>query len=92
METTLEYFKKQQSSALELLDKLTIFLQQGEKIGVQIDPSLRRKLDEAIGCVTGDKLKVALIGGFSEGKTTIAAAWMGRLVKNLRQPHILLLH
>ncbi len=31
--------------------------------------------------VAGQKLKVALVGGFSEGKTSIAAAWIERLDK-----------
>ena len=32
--------------------------------------------------VETNKLKVALIGGFSEGKTSIAAAWLEKLDKS----------
>ncbi len=82
MEHTLDTFKAQQARALELLSKLQHFLSQGVAAGVSIDPSLSNKLQSAIDSMSGEKLKVALIGGFSEGKTSIAAAWMERLDKS----------
>lgn len=82
MEKTLGAFKAQQSQALDILKKLQAFLQQGEHVGIQIDPNLKHKLETAIQSVAGGKLKIALIGGFSEGKTSIAAAWMERLDKS----------
>lgn len=82
MEKTLDAFKTQQTRSLELLEKLLTFLKQGEEVGVSIDPALRTKLQTAIESVSGEKLKVALIGGFSEGKTSIAAAWMEQLDKS----------
>lgn len=82
MENTLNTFKNQQECALELLSKLQCFLGQGMEVGVPIDPALNEKLQSAICSVSGEKLKVALIGGFSEGKTSIAAAWMERLDKS----------
>ncbi len=82
MENTLNSFKRQQSHALDLLSKLVQFLSQGKEAGVSIDPNLTIKLQKAIESVASDKLKVALIGGFSEGKTSIAAAWMEKLDKS----------
>lgn len=82
MENTLNTFKAQQSRALELLEKLLKFLKQGEEAGVAMDPALSTKLQNTIGSVSGEKLRVALVGGFSEGKTSIAAAWMERLDKS----------
>lgn len=79
MEQTLETFKAQQSQSVELLNKLLEFLAQGEEAGVPVDPALRNKLQTARQAVADEKLKVALIGGFSEGKTSIAAAWMEQL-------------
>ncbi len=37
--------------------------------------------------VADQKLKVALVGGFSEGKTSIAAAWIDRLDKSMKIDH-----
>ncbi|MBC3235083.1 LeoA/HP0731 family dynamin-like GTPase [Pseudomonas lurida] len=82
MENTLDTFKAQQARSIELLGKLLAFLDQGEAAGVPVDPALKGKLQTAIDSVAGEKLKVALIGGFSEGKTSIAAAWMEKLDKS----------
>ena len=82
MKDTLNTFKDQQNESLELLNRLSKFLTQGEKAGVPIDQELRSKLQTAMQSVSGERLKVALIGGFSEGKTSIAAAWMEQLDKS----------
>lgn len=82
MEQTLNKFKQQQKSALVILERLSEFLDTGENIGVNIDVNLKAKLHNAINEVETKKLKVALIGGFSEGKTSIAAAWMEKLDKS----------
>jgi GTP-binding protein EngB required for normal cell division len=82
MDKTLDIFKAQQARALKLLDKLQAFLAQGEEVGVDIDLSLKHKLDNAVKTVAGEKLKVALVGGYSDGKTSIAAAWMEQLDKS----------
>lgn len=79
MNNTLTTFQARQSQNLQLLQKLSEFLQQGEEAGVRIDPNLKAKLQGAISNVADDKLKIALVGGFSEGKTSLAAAWMERL-------------
>ena len=82
MQNTLNAFKTQQTKSLELLNKLKDFLHQGDLVGVTIDPALKQKLESASQLVTNEKLKVALVGGFSDGKTSIAAAWMERLDKS----------
>ncbi|MRS14252.1 labile enterotoxin output A [Enterobacteriaceae bacterium RIT691] len=81
MEKTLDAFKTQQTQNIELLNNLCEFLQQGESVGIQIDPKLLQKLQTAKESAVNGKLHIALIGGFSEGKTSIAAAWMERLDK-----------
>ena len=82
MNSTLELFLNKNNKALGLLDKLRVFLEQGAALGVNIDPTLLSKLEHASQNLANDKLKIALIGGFSEGKTSIAAAWMERLDKS----------
>jgi len=81
MEKTLDVFKAQQSRNVHILDELTAFLEQGEKVGVPVDVQFINKIEAAKENAANGKLKIALIGGFSEGKTSIAAAWMGRLDK-----------
>ena len=88
MINTVNKFKEQQSNSVKVLESLKIYLENGEKIGVDIDDSLIKKLNNAINDVETKKLKVALIGGFSEGKTSIAAAWIEELDKsNMKISH-----
>ena len=88
MINTVNKFKEQQSNSVKVLESLKIYLENGEKIGVDIDDSLIKKLNNAINELETKKLKVALIGGFSEGKTLIAAAWIEKLDKsNMKISH-----
>lgn len=82
MESTLSEFKKQQTIELQILAKLKKFIEMGESLGVEIDSTIKLKLLNAMSEVETNKLKVALIGGFSEGKTSIAAAWLEKLDKS----------
>lgn len=81
MRSTFDAFKTQQNRVVTLLEKLQQFLAQGDEVGVEISPDLKQKLQVALDSVADDRLKVALVGGFSEGKTSIAAAWLERLDK-----------
>lgn len=84
---TLEQFKKNQKRNQENLKKLLDFIHTGEKYGIKIEESLKDKIRNAIKNVAGQKLKVALVGGFSEGKTSIAAAWIDRLDESMKIDH-----
>ncbi|GAA7436272.1 50S ribosome-binding GTPase [Helicobacter pylori] len=87
MNETLEQFKANQKRNQEKLEKLLDFIQTGEKYGISIEKSFKDKIRNAIENVAGQKLKVALVGGFSEGKTSIAAAWIDRLDKSMKIDH-----
>ncbi|MFP6225448.1 LeoA/HP0731 family dynamin-like GTPase [Helicobacter pylori] len=84
---TLEQFKKDQKRNQEILKKLLDFIHTGEKYGIHIEESLKDKIRNAMENVADQKLKVALVGGFSEGKTSIAAAWIDRLDKSMKIDH-----
>lgn len=79
---TLNEFKKQQTNELRILSELENFVRIGENLGVEIDNTIKIKLENAINEISTQKLKVALIGGFSEGKTSIAASWLEKLDKS----------
>ncbi|MGL2883958.1 LeoA/HP0731 family dynamin-like GTPase [Helicobacter pylori] len=84
---TLEQFKRNQKRNQENLKKLLDFIHTGEKYGIHIEESLKDKIRNAMENVGDQKLKVALVGGFSEGKTSIAAAWIERLDKSMKIDH-----
>lgn len=82
MNTTLNAFEQTQRASIEVLKQLLDFLSEGKELGVNIDVGLPSKVEKALIELPSDKLKVALIGGFSEGKTAIAAAWLEKLDKS----------
>lgn len=84
---TLEQFKRNQKRNQEILKKLLDFVQTGEEYGIKVEESLKDKIRNAMENVAGQKLKVALVGGFSCGKTSIAAAWIERLDKSMKIDH-----
>ncbi|EJC00118.1 LeoA/HP0731 family dynamin-like GTPase [Helicobacter pylori] len=84
---TLEQFKKNQKRNQEILKKLLDFVHTGEEYGIKVEESLKDKICNAMENVAGQKLKVALVGGFSCGKTSIAAAWIDRLDKSMKIDH-----
>ncbi|AFI07307.1 LeoA/HP0731 family dynamin-like GTPase [Helicobacter pylori] len=84
---TLEQFKRNQERNQEILKKLLDFVHTGEEYGIKVEESLKDKIRNAMKDVSGQKLKVALVGGFSCGKTSIAAAWIERLDKSMNIDH-----
>ncbi|WQU28208.1 50S ribosome-binding GTPase [Helicobacter pylori] len=84
---TLEQFKRNQKRNQEILKKLLDFVHTGEEYGIKVEESLKDKIRNAMENVAGQKLKVALVGGFSCGKTSIAAAWIDRLDKSMKIDH-----
>ncbi len=80
-------FKRNQKRNQEILQKLLDFVHIGEEYGIKVEESLKDKIRNAIKNVAGQKLKVALVGGFSEGKTSIVAAWIDRLDKSMKIDH-----
>ncbi len=87
MNETLKQFKENQKRNQENLEKLLDFVKTGEKYGIKIEESFKKKINSAFQSATDQKLRVALVGGFSEGKTSIATAWIERLDKSMNIDH-----
>ncbi|BAW39480.1 labile enterotoxin output A [Helicobacter pylori] len=87
MNETLKQFQEIQKRNQENLEKLLDFVKTGEKYGIEIEESFKAKINSAIQSATDQKLRVALVGGFSERKTSIAAAWIDRLDESMKIAH-----
>ncbi len=87
MNETLKQFKENQKRNQENLEKLLDFVKAGEKYGIKVEESFKAKINSAIQSTTDQKLRVALVGGFSERKTSIAAAWIERLDESMKIAH-----
>ncbi|WP_168416355.1 MULTISPECIES: LeoA/HP0731 family dynamin-like GTPase [Acinetobacter] len=79
MSETLKNHQENQAKVINLLSKLEGFITQGQEFGLEVSKDIKAKLQNSLNILQGDKLKIALIGGFSEGKTSIAAAWLGKI-------------
>lgn len=84
MNNTLNEFKSKKEQAGKILNQLVDYLNRGEEQGISIDESLKKKIADATSNIENQKLKVALIGGFSEGKTSIAAAWLEKIKDDMK--------
>ena len=66
-------------------ESLFAFLTTGEQLGVEFSAHLAEKLARL---EEGDRpIKVALVGGFSVGKTSVAAAWLGKPREDMKISH-----
>src|SRR5699024_3217783 len=72
---TIKYFKENQVKIITILKSLITYVEEGEQFIGPADKSILNKLYQNIHEEENRKLEIALIGGFSEGKTSIAAAW-----------------
>ena len=79
MTSAIRSFEQQKEQALSILSSLSDFVMEGRDLGIQLHPELVEKVRKSVESASDQKLKVALIGGFSEGKTSIAAAWLEEL-------------
>lgn len=81
MNQTLHEFKARQDKNKQILNSLLNFVKEGQNLGIEIENVYIEKIEKAMNDIGNQKLKIALVGGFSEGKTSIAAAWLERLDK-----------
>ena len=82
METTIKEFEIKKQKSMKLLKEVWDFLLKGKKLNIEIEDKMIKKVEKSLEKVEDEKLKVALIGGFSEGKTSIAAAWLEKYDKS----------
>ena len=79
-------FEKYQNNKLRILDKLQKIEEQiGEasKFGIDIDEAID-KIKRTKETIKDEKLKIVLIGGFSEGKTSLVASWIGKIDESMK--------
>lgn len=82
MENTIKEFEIKKEKSINLLKELRDFLLKGKELNIEIEDKMIKKVEKYLENMEDEKLKVALIGGFSEGKTSIAAAWLEKYDKS----------
>ncbi|AZB32090.1 LeoA/HP0731 family dynamin-like GTPase [Chryseobacterium balustinum] len=79
-------YEKVREVILSKINKTIDWLHSGEKFGISFEEE-RNKLINLKENLGDSKLKIALVGAFSEGKTTMAASWLGKVESDMKIHH-----
>ena len=82
----MEQFKQFNASKTEViksLDNLHKLVGELETLGIDVSQDIE-KISKAIGDVQSDALRIALLGAFSDGKTSVVAGWLGQVMKDMK--------
>ncbi|AZD08753.1 LeoA [Pseudomonas chlororaphis] len=82
----MEQFKQFNASKTEViqsLDNLQKLVGALEALGLDVSQDID-KIKKAIGDVRSDALRIALLGAFSDGKTSVVAGWLGQVMKDMK--------
>lgn len=81
----MEQFKQfnvEKQTALKGLEQLRAVLDELGEMGADVGSELQ-KIDSAVQAVESDVLRIALLGAFSDGKTSVIAAWLGKVMADM---------
>ena len=81
----MEQFKQfnvEKQAALKGLEQLRAVLNELGDMGADVGSELQ-KIDSAVKAVESDILRIALLGAFSDGKTSVIAAWLGKVMADM---------
>ncbi len=82
----MEQFKQFNASKTEViksLDNLRKLVGALEELGLDVSQDID-KIRKAIVDVQSDALRIALLGAFSDGKTSVVAGWLGQVMKDMK--------
>ncbi len=78
-----EQFDARKFAVIGLFDRLRALVDQLRGVGIDVTGDLR-KIDAAIEDVRDDVLRIVLVGAFSDGKTSVAAGWLGAVLPDMK--------
>lgn len=80
---SFDRFRMGKSAALASLSHLKKTVCKLSDAGLDITEDVA-KIENAIRDIQDDVLRIALIGAFSDGKTSVVAGWLGRVMDNMK--------
>lgn len=81
----MEQFKQfniEKQAVSEKLGELDGILQELSSLGMNVDDGFE-KIKSALNSINDDVLKIALLGAFSDGKTSVIASWLGHIMDDM---------
>lgn len=82
----MEQFKQfnvEKQAAIDTLNQLKEIIGELGSIGVDVQDDLQ-KIEAALNSIESDVLRIALLGAFSDGKTSVVAAWLGKIMADMK--------
>lgn len=82
----MEQFKQfdiEKQAALATLAQMGAILDDFSELGIDVSEDVA-KIAGAVAAVQSDVLRIALLGAFSDGKTSVVAGWLGRLMADMK--------
>lgn len=76
-------FNASKTGVIKSLDNLQKLVGALEALGLDVSQDID-KIKKAIGDVQSDVLRIALLGAFSDGKTSVVAGWLGQVMKDMK--------
>ena len=75
-------FNNDKQKAIDTLGKLKEILIELEMVGMDVSDGMN-KISDALYAIESDILRIALLGAFSDGKTSVIAGWLGRVLDDM---------
>jgi len=79
----LKHFEVEKQVAISTLQQLKAVLVELAATGMEVSADVQ-KLDAALSTIKDDVLRIALLGAFSDGKTSVMAAWLGKIMADMK--------
>lgn len=82
----MEQFKQfslEKQRTIDTLEHLRGILVELQELGMDVNEDFK-KIESAVEAVGSDVLRIALLGAFSDGKTSVVAAWMGKVLEDMK--------
>jgi GTPase SAR1 family protein len=82
----MEQFKQfnvEKQTTIDTLSKLREVIGEIGGMGIDVQDDLQ-KIAAALKSIESDVLRIALLGAFSDGKTSVVAAWLGKIMSDMK--------
>lgn len=76
-------FLEEKKQIISHLERMLNWVREGKNLDIEIEDT-EKKILNVIEGVKSEKIRVALVGAFSEGKTTVAASWLGKVTSDMK--------
>lgn len=79
----LKQFEVEKQAAINTIQQLKTVLVDLKSTGMDVSADIQ-KLETALNTIKDDVLRIALLGAFSDGKTSVIAAWLGKIMADMK--------